>query len=389
MKKSNIYKTSIIFAIILCFIFISPIKSYATDTAKETSSFITPHMLKEWDDGAKVKKKVKGSGKNYTLSVTADTTGLSEGYYSVYYYDYGQRNIASYDGIQYHFSNPNAFELKINTTFTISKNKSVSLVDGSYVILTSDDKTVNKVEKTIYGTITIPSGFTGMVYLPFSQLHTSKGGEIALKSIMSWGITTVMAQEEQANYEISQIAFLHNSVANKKASYLVYSIDGISNINIPSVGSTLEAYQVSATDMLGNAVTDEIDFFLPESISGVSISADGKLEIQNNCVATSIVIGAKTKNSTNAGTFTITLNHLTAAAAKAGVPNAVDVPSIASAKIDFAVKWIVWIRVGAALILLAIAGILFSWMLVARAHYKEMKAKFYDSLKRTEEEKKS
>jgi len=384
-KKRWKYFVCFVIGLLGCMIF--PGITFAKTS--ERASAITPKMLKEWDNGAKVTKKAKGSGNNYNLSVTADTNGLADGYYSVYYYDYGDRSISGCDGIRFHYYNTNAFTLNINATLTLNAKTSVSLVDNSYVILLSDDKTVNEAVQTQYGTIAIPAGFSGTVYAPFSQFHTSDGKNVALKSIKSWGITTVMSQNQKAKYEIGNIAFLSNSVAARKASYNIYTITGDSIMNIPNTGSSTEHYNVSTADMEGNALSDATAFFLPQAIAGASITPDGILEIQSDCVASEIIISAKTSNSVNAGNFKITLNHLTAEVSKQGVPRPADATPIIGEHSKIAIKLMPYVKI------LLLAGIVLTgilliwWFYLAKKHYKEIEKKLLKKFVEQNKEEKS
>lgn len=372
---------------VICFLIFLNHTVYAAGNEKEKS--ITPGNLKEWNDGAKVTKKATGKAMDYNVSVTADTTGLTEDYYSVYLYDYTKRNIESYDGIQFHYRNENDSELKINVTFTVNNKTSVSMSDHSFAILKEngeDDTT--EVLATSYGTLTIPSHFDGIVYVPFSQLVNENGETIALKSIQSWGITTVIEKEEQAVYSIGDIAFLENSIAARKASNFLITLSGEEQATIPSTGAIIETYKAKVFDLEGKEVDTNVRFFMKEEMEGVSITEDGTLEIQNNCVATQVELYAKTIESINAGKITVSLERVSPEVAAVGVPSENEVNKINSVAYIKLNDSVILIRIMAIVITAFFVIVFLKWFKVAKENYKLIRKKLYQEFQdnRGEEE---
>lgn len=348
---------------------------FAIDSKSEKA--ITPGSLKEWNDGPDVTKKKGGRADTYHVDVTADSTDLDEGYYSVYIYDYTKRYIKPYDGIRFHYTNKSNEELKINLTFTVNSKNSYTMEDNSFAILESEDSSNVKVVLTTYGTITIPAQFDGTVYVPFSKLYNEDGDKITASTIRSWGITTVMAENQKIEYSIGDIALLKGSVDAMKESHYQITLTGKEKIVIPNIGSIIEKYKADIIDMEDNKVDTEPIFYLPESIAGVSITSDGTLEIKSDCVASDIVVYAKTDKSINSGEINISLERASSVITDSGVPKADNVAKFTTAAYTKLNRAVVWIRIIIAAFILLLGVIFYTWFSQAKLNYQRIRKKLY------------
>ncbi len=358
----------------------------ATAISAESEELITPYSMKEWDDGANVAMKASGKGEEYLLSVFADTKGLSEGYYTVFLYDDAVRSASAFDGIRFFIQNTDDTSLKINITLTISAKISVSLLDTSFAILESDETNTSETVTPQYGTISIPARFSGMVYIPLSQLYTPEGEQTQIRRIQSWGIAATLSQGEEVHFSLGNIAFLKHSVEAMQDDHFFVVVSGKESVTIPSVGAITADYYADVTDLYGNAVEQDAIYYLDGGIAGVTLSEDGILEVSSDCVATQLVIHAKLQQAVSIGSFTVHLQKSSAGVAVSEVPTASKIKSIL---LPAYVKWnqsqraiqtTFWV------LLLIVGSIFISWVTLARQNSIKMKQKLASINQDTEED---
>lgn len=385
MKREKIIKKLSWFMLLL-FSFLVFLPQTVNAISSKEEKIITPSNLKEWDDGASVTKETSGKGENYQVEITADTTGLKEDYYSIYIYDDTKRNVGPYDGIRFQYLNQSDIDLRMNVTIKIDAKTSVTTLDKSYAILEEEEKENAQVITAKYGTLLIPAGFSGTIYVPFSQLFNEKGERVLLNNIQSFGITTVMENEQTATYSIGNFAFLSGSIDAMKDSHYLITLTGEEEVVVPSTGAVIEKYEASVVDLEGNEMDTDVTFFLEDAIEGITLSENGALEIQSDCVATKITIYAKTKQSINAGKMTLSLKRVSAKVAAVGVPKAQDVPSIATSSYQSLKDSILLLRLLALMIVFLIGAVITTWFNQAKMHHQMIQKKLYQIFQDQEEE---
>lgn len=370
---------------LLLFCFLAFPQTVFAISSKEEKS-ITPSNLKEWDDGASVTKEASGKGENYQVEVTADTTGLKEDYYSIYIYEDTKRNVGPYDGICFQYLNQSDIDLRMNVTIKIDAKTSVTMLDKSYAILEEEETKNTQVVTAKYGTLLIPARFSGSIYVPFSQLFNEKGERVLLNNIQSFGITTVMENEQTATYSIGNFAFLSGSIDAMKESHYLITLMGEEEVVLPNTGAVIEKYKASVVDLEGNEMDTDVTFFLEDSIEGIMLSENGALEIQSDCVATKVTIYAKTKQSINAGKMTLSLKRVSDKVAAVGVPKAQEVPSIATTTYHRLKDSVLLLRLFALMIFFFIGAVITTWFNQAKAHHQMIQKKLYQIFEEQQEE---
>lgn len=350
----------------------------ASAVASDSKRVITPGEMKEWDNGAKVTCSGSGSGSNFRESMVADTSGLKKGYYSVFLYDVKARNLQSYDGFAFNLKNQNDSDLKINLTFTVNSKTSLTLSDSSYAILESSDQSISEAITPAYGTLSIPANFDGTVYIPLSKLCTSDGKTVSPAQIQSWGITSVMTENQQVKYQAGNFELLSGSIASMKASYYLFSLTGSSRIAVSNTGSVIEFYQAQVKDLDGNPVGQAATYSLKKAVSGVTISKDGRLEVDSDCTAPSVTVCSKLANSVDDGELTVSLQHGRTVAA-AGIPRPSAVPKITTPAESKLNGFMNWIRFAAIVIAVFFGVIFYSWFSEAKSNYLKIKDKLSSS----------
>lgn len=387
MKKWKNAKKIVVLSLAWFFLFLL-FQNTAFAAGSETEKAITPGKMKEWDDGVNVTQESSGKGKDYQMSVTADTSGLEEGYYSFYLYDYTTRSVKPNDGIRFNLKNESDTELKINLTITVNSKVNVTMADSSFAILESADQSMKEVVYLTYGTLSIPANFDGTVYVPFTQLYTEDGENIPLLQIQSWGITTNMSQEQQAQFTVGNICFLTKSIDSVKDSYFLFSTTGNSEITVPTTGTVMEIYQVEVKDIDGNHLDDDIIFSLEDNIAGAWISKDGKLEVGSDCVASEVTVCVKTNKSINSGKLKIKLEQVSAVVAASGIAKASDVKGITTLIYSKMNEYMKVIRVLLFILVLVFVFIFYEWFLESKNNYDSIKNKLFKSFNEQEEEEK-
>lgn len=371
--------------LVLCFLVFLPQTVFAISSKEE--KIITPANLKEWDDGASVTKETSGKGETYLAEITADTTGLKqEDYYSIYIYEDTKRNVKPYDGLSFQYLNQSDNDLKINLTFKIDAKTSVTMLDKSYAIVEDETNENTQVLTAEYGTLLIPARFNGTIYVPFSQLFNEEGERILLNNIQSFGITTVMEKEQTATYSIGNFAFLSGSVDAMKDSHYLITLAGEEQVVVPSTGAVIEKYKANVVDLKGNEIDTDVTYYLEDDIEGITLSKDGALEIQSDCVATKVTLCAKTKQSVNAGRVTLSLERMSADVAAVGVPKAQDVPPIATSVYQSLKDSILLLRLLAFILVFFIGAVITTWFNQAKAHHQTIQKKLYQIFVEQEEE---
>lgn len=353
--------------------------SYAHAANDMSQKTISPNKMQEWDNGALVTSKTNGEGKDFSLSVAADTSGLVKGNYTVYMFSLMDRSPQDYDGMRFHFKNGERSPLKINLVFNVDSDTSVSLTDDSFVILEADSQGINESVAPGYGTLTIPAGFDGTIYVPFSQLYTAHGKQVSLTKIQSWGITSVMTQDQTIHYSMGNIALLENSVSAMKDSYYFITVSGSDKIESPTAGSVLDSYQAKVRNLKGHKVKKKMRFYLEQNVKGASISEDGTLEVTSACKAKEIRVCAKTENSINAGVFTTAMVR---GRASETVPNPAAMQNIESPVYAMLGRSINRIRIVAAVVALCLSVLFMYWFSTSNTNYMTIKKKLYEILKR-------
>ncbi len=331
----------------------------------EAEEPITPNPMKEWNDGANVAMRAEGKAEAYRLTVFADTTGLEEGYYSVYLYDTAARSVAAFDGIRFFIENSDDEALKINLTLVVSEKISVTLPDTSYAMLEADGAQTGETAAPQYGALSIPAHFSGMVYIPFAQLYPAQGEQVALKRIQSWGLSVSLTEGQEVHFTLGDIAFLKNSVASMRADHFFTVLSGKETVTIPAIGAITENYQARVLDLEGNPAAGSAVFYLEEDIAGVTLAQDGSLEVGSECVATRLTIRAKLPQAVTDGALTVSLKK-SAAGADGGVPTKSQIGSILLPVYAGLMRYESAIRLSCGAIALVLCGVFIHWAGLAR-----------------------
>lgn len=341
----------------------------------EGEQAVTIKKLSQWDNGVNItEEKVEGSDDNL-FTINADTLGNEKGYYAAYLYQNKAQNIGKYDAVAYYVNNTGSLPLQMNFSVTVNKNTSLELKDSSRIMLENMEGTEGELQTVSYGTFQIPTGFNGIVYIPFRELKNDKDETISINKINSFGVTLVMEEEQQQQFELGNFRFLSGSLDQVKNEYYEINILGTNQIVLSDTGTVMKNYQATVKNLDGEAVSKNVYFSLAEETEGVTLSTDGKLEIASTCKADQITISAKAEDSINAQKLTIELLRNEGGAATAGsvgIPDSSKVPSVMPHSFRLLLAHITLIKAAIFFVSLVVAAIIFSWLSIVYKEYKNM-----------------
>lgn len=383
------YRKSLFWVIGLSLCLLLPFITVPVSAASKDSNAvqIAPELIKSWNDGANVTVDTIGEDEATKITVTSDSTGLKKGYYSSYLYDDTKRSVSAYDGIQFHVENNEDTALKMNLTLTVSKTVSVSLLDQSFAILQPDDKT--EIASILYpenGTLMIPGNFSGILYVPFSQLLTEDGKPVLLTQIQSWGVTGVQSEDQIISYTIGKIELLKHSEAAIRGQYYFITPSGDTQITVPHTGSIIKNYQASVTDLDMKQQDQTPEFFLSGTNTGITITKEGRLEISSDCTASEVTIYAKTEKSLNAGKLQVQLVHEDSQDSGALVPDPSEVGTILLPLYQWLGKSFTWIQGGILTAFLLVAALISHWFEISNRNYYSIREEYERSFHRNKKE---
>ena len=363
-------------AVCLTALLLLPLGGPARAVASLSQQTVTPKIA-EWDNGAKVGVSSSGTAESFQASVQADTTGLKQGYYSVYVFDNTSRSVEPYDAIAFDLQNLGASPLKLSLTMKTRAGETATIGDSSYAILEAADQSLREAVQPLYGTVSVPAGFSGTVYVPFSRLYTSEGKTLSFSRIQSWGVTAVLSENQQAQFRFGNIRFLGGSVSAMKSRYFLVSITGSGNAVIPRKGSLLTLYEASARDMDGGAVKQTPVFSLKEKVPGASISPDGKLQIDSSCTAAGVTVCAKVPGSLSFAQTAVSLQKagLGQSDKSAGVPAPAGVARLTGPVFRWLDGAATPLRAAGVVIILLLAAVWYAWFHEDGANYRRIRKK--------------
>ena len=233
-------------------------------------------------------------------TISKDEEGLNINSYSekynenayLYIYQYKNYNWASYDAIVLQVENksnkPQRLNLQIENT---SKNQFNLKEDAIFFLKNSETKYYSQ-GKMVYSTAEIPAKFKGKIYITFDNfINKESNDKISkknLKNITSWGITIIPTSEGENIITLNKIKLLKKQALNTLEDLKDIKIIGSEEVQIPMVGESIESYKVKGKK--------NIKFTLLENYTGVNLSEDGKLTINDKAKAGEIIFRVNIKD---------------------------------------------------------------------------------------------
>jgi hypothetical protein len=257
---------------------------------------LAPNNIKNTSNGANVRYDLRKDNNKYILSVNVNSKNLKKGYYTSNIYNEMYMNLDSYGMISFDIDNQSNDELRINFIIKQIDGTFLSVSNDKNVLIKKENSDLLEVVTPSYGTISIPKGFKGSIYVPFNSL--GKEGQdkqdkvYNISKILYWGIAQTTAENKEQNFSLSDFKLIeYNSKINQYGN-LNFSIQGENQVQIPVVGESISQYKAEIDDSNGKVNGDKISYKIETSKKGVSISKDGLLKVETGIKPEKIKIDA-------------------------------------------------------------------------------------------------
>lgn len=327
---------------------------------------VSPAALKGVTEGGEFTLSHSGKGENYRAEASFHTFDLDAGYYSTYLYEYKKYDISGCDAFALGFENNSEEELRINVNLQTGGDGNVQAADEQPVVLENRDGTAGELVKAMYGSITVPAGFDGTVYVPFASMADESGEPFVPGTIRSWGITVILEEDRSAQYAVKNIRFLSDSIAFQKEQYYTVHLLGTDTVHMTEEETTETRFRAEVKDMDGQSAEKDVRFSLKEPVPGAEVTEAGMLRIQAGCRASYIDLLMRVEDAKSVSSHRIGLTF----GKEDGVPATSQIPPLSKGSYE-------WLAARAALFRAAGsaaaggADLLFlSWLAMAKRSYK-------------------
>ncbi|SMC25482.1 hypothetical protein SAMN02745134_02455 [Clostridium acidisoli DSM 12555] len=294
MIFSKLIKSTLTFFYIVLLILSTGITVKAVEEGSITQ--LDPSNIKNTSNGANVRYDLRKDNNKYILSVNVNSKNLKKGYYTSNIYNEMYMNLDSYGMISFDIENQSNDELRINFIIKQIDGTFLSVSNDKNVLIKKEDSDLLEMVTPSYGTISIPKGFKGSIYVPFNSL--GKEGQdkqdkiYNISKILYWGIAQTTAENKEQNFSLSDFKLIeYNSKINQYGN-LNFSIQGENQVQIPVAGESISQYKAEMDDSNVKANGDKISYKIETSKKGVSISKDGLLKVETGIKPEKIKIDA-------------------------------------------------------------------------------------------------
>ncbi len=274
-KIQNIIETSPhsqmrIFAYILfSILFFSGIQatpSFAENTG-EYPLFLT--TMSTWSNGPVTTLSPSSVTNHFEGAVDAST--LPPSAYSSYFFNAAKKDWRGIGAIRFDINNPNNEVLKLNFIIKDTESATLTLEEKSLCILV-DSLQRYEVVSPVNGAIVLPSGYSGELIIPFSEL-SSQGETRAVSKSESWGILLFSEERKSQKIIFGNFSLIPEKKMEGVEEILNRAIIGTSEITIPMAGEKTALYQIR------QEVDNNPVFSLEKNIPGLFIHKRGDLTL--------------------------------------------------------------------------------------------------------------
>ncbi|WP_234122350.1 hypothetical protein [Clostridium hydrogenum] len=222
---------------------------------------------------------------NSSLSAKISSKNLSKGYYTTIFYNKLNNDFLNYKMINFNIDNESKNELRINFMINKPNGTNLSLQNNKSVLLKEENSLLTEKVLTSYGSIAIPKGFRGLVYIPFDSLGKSIENKKDKKIIISdastwWGISITSSENEEKIFNLSNFTLSNSNTELTKISNLNFNLEGDNQVQIPIVGESISQFKANPYDSYNHILTNKITYKIDSPIKGISVTDDGILKIE-------------------------------------------------------------------------------------------------------------
>lgn len=239
-----------------------------------------------WSDGAEA--DIQKSGLAGQFNALVDTSGLPQGYYSAYFFDYSRTNWSGMGAIAFDIANSGNGVLKINFVVKGKERNALTLEDGGYCAVT-DSRGLYETVFPVNGAVELPPGYSGRMVIPFSGL-SYKGENYRISNPESWGIVIVAQEGTFQEATFGGFTLFSEERARDLDDIIHKEILGSSEIPLPSAGERVSRYSVRQER------AGEVVFSLEGNPEGASINKRGEVTLTADMKASSIRIVAESED---------------------------------------------------------------------------------------------
>ncbi|MET1247515.1 hypothetical protein ABWW58_01840 [Sporolactobacillus sp. STCC-11] len=245
----------------------------ATYALSIKSTAFSPTILKVYTNGVDVNQKEWGPT-HYVANLGTTEQKNKKKYYTASFYENRTRNMTSFGGMILNFSNPNKSTIRFNFSLNDGSKKIWKVGNRQFVAFKEKKDKYWESSQAEYGAISIPKGFDGQIYIPFSSLNKEKN-KLNLSNIKSWGVSFTLNANQQRRVIFGNFSLVNKRFSLKANKILDQLIIGDDFVQIPVAQSSIAEYTIrSAYKGQSKPV-----FKMASDLSGVSISKRGTLSI--------------------------------------------------------------------------------------------------------------
>lgn len=309
----------------------------------------------------------KPTNKYLTPEEQAVIDGMLD-WHTLFFYDYESRNLALYDAVTVHISNPDEDALSVNLVMENNESEADAManlrqpvIQPTHLWLSADGQTTFEVLAMDGNRFEIPAGFSGYLYMPLA-MYGAEGSNPFIWSDTIGLSVHFPAETGQHFFKIGNIRLLRDSISHNGARLQTPSLTGNFNLLLPKTGSMLEVYQASPETL---AKGRPIEFALAKNYEGVSVSPEGLLELEAaKLTVDSITLDIRDQES---GTFNrqviqlMPLTELNPALADLSVPLPTEIASFKTDEFDGWQQNLAYLRLAAGLGAFAMVGLFVYW----------------------------
>jgi hypothetical protein len=263
--------------------------SYTTALATTEFSLSEPKI---WTNGMKVDVSSIANGVNISLN----SSGINNDINVAYIYNVGFSFPNSTSALKFHITQHSTSNLWMDFILEdINKNKKALDVDGA-AILYRDGSMEPEVVKLKNLSLNLYNEFNGDIYIPFrylkiNDLNTNNDQkDFDIKNIISSGFTFTIDKDKTSEIEVTNLNLLGKEEDTNINMKLDATITGEDSLQISEVAESSSHYIIN-----GNEKND-FSFIPIDGVSGISITKDGILTVDENATNQVIKIKAISKD---------------------------------------------------------------------------------------------
>lgn len=212
------------------------------------------------------------------MDISFDTMQIQENVYStITAYRNDKRIVDAEGGIRMGIRNEEKREARMNFSAVREDGKVFQVKEGCYVVL-RDAKTIYAPVEN--GCFTIPSGFSGMLEIPFETMTDEDTEETLGDKIMGYGFVCVSEGKSRYHLKFYDMYLLKSKETVNVGKTVEVQITGENSVRKPEVGVSETQYSAVGYNMLGQETKIKAEFYLKsKNAPGVSMTRGGWLRV--------------------------------------------------------------------------------------------------------------